>query len=530
MRRRSNLLTAFEGRMRLQTPGETIWFRCGFGLLLVYLEFAFFFQNLFLGATSPIYLGLSALAAVPLCAAGVLLARKLRVVCTEPAGKAPRYAALLGSAATLAVMLTAQAAFFPGSFNNDNIVQLQQVHSGVYNNWHPVLHTWLFFTLPLKLVPQYWFIVTAQLVWFSLAVGYLMYVLSDTGCPRWLLVFGWFFTVLNPNTVDTLLYPVKDAAMSIFCLVLFAQLIRIYHSGGAWLKDWKHAAVFSLFAFLALGMRHNAVLLIAPVYVILLCFFRSSRRQTAASAAAVLAAFLFWQNAALPMAGVENPGSRPVELLGAPMTVLCDIYTTEPQALGEDARAFLEDLATEEAWSAYEACNFNSVKWSDPALSDKVNAAGTGTILGYTLDAALAAPKAALRSFAGLTHLVWGFENTRGFAMGEEIGYNTLGIQPAYNDTLKFAFTSWREVCNVSALKYLFMLLGSMVLFLLFLAVGQLGGGKLGRVMLVLAPMAYDFGTMLLLSGPDYRFFHMNYVIALPIAYIILMEKRKTDA
>jgi hypothetical protein len=42
--------------------------------------------------------------------------------------------------------------------------------------------------------------------------------------------------------------------------------------------------------------------------------------------------------------------------------------------------------------------------------------------------------------------------------------------------------------------------------------------------------MAYHFGTMLLLSGPDYRFFHMHYVILIPVIYIILMNKRLSHA
>ena len=175
-------------------------------------------------------------------------------------------------------MLIAQLAFFPGSFGNDNLVQLEQVYSGSYSNWHPVLHTWLFFTLPLKLVPQHWFIVTYQLIWYSLAMGYLLYVLFTSGSPRWLLAITWFLIVCNPNSIDLMLYPLKDSAMTIFCIVLFAQLVRIYLSQGQWLKKPLHLLLFALFAFLTMGMRHNAVLLIAPIFLFLLIFFPAVRR------------------------------------------------------------------------------------------------------------------------------------------------------------------------------------------------------------------------------------------------------------
>ena len=69
-----------------------------------------------------------------------------------------------------------------------------------------------------------------------------------------------------------------------------------------------------------------------------------------------------------------------------------------------------------------------------------------------------------------------------------------------------------------------------MILLLLFTAVGKLGNGNLSRVFLVLAPMAYNFGTMLLLTGSDFRFFHFNFVIVVPLLFIILMREGRADA
>lgn len=531
MKRRNNFLHDFEAQMGLAASYERGWFWCGFALLLAYLELVFFLQNLFLSSTSPIFLIFSFLAAIPLCFGGVLLCRKLTIIpaLQEPTARGGRLVVVLSFLLTLGVMLTAQFAFFPGSFCNDNITQLLQVYSGNYENWHPVLHTWLFFTLPLKLVPQHWFIVTLQLVWFSLAVSYFLYVLYTSRCPRWLLIAAWFYTVCNPNSIDLMLYPMKDSAMTIFCLVLFSQLIRIYHSRGQWLKRPVNLVLFSVFGFLCMGMRHNAVLLIAPVFLFLLIFWKPIRRQVAASAGLLLALVLLWQNAVLPLANVADPGQRPVELLGLPMTVLCDIYVTEPHALSPEAREFMDSLAQESEWTQFSQSNFNSIKWCNADLIPAVNQEGAGKILKFVLDSARNAPKTALKSFANLTHLVWGVENTRGFVLGEEIGINGCGIEAAYNPTLKFFLTSWRQYCNVSVLKYVFTLLGPSILLLLFLAVSQLGG-NLRAVFLVLAPMAYNFGTMLLLSGPDYRFFHMNYVILIPLIYIILTNKRLTYA
>ncbi len=98
------------------------------------------------------------------------------------------------------------------------------------------------------------------------------------GCPWGFLVPAWLYLVLEPNTACLQLYPWKDCAMEIFLLLLSAYLIRIFSSEGLWLKRPVHLILFSLTAFLALNMRHNAVLLIGPLFLVLLVFLKKTRK------------------------------------------------------------------------------------------------------------------------------------------------------------------------------------------------------------------------------------------------------------
>ena len=41
--------------------------------------------------------------------------------------------------------------------------------------------------------------------------------------------------------------------------------------------------------------------------------------------------------------------------------------------------------------------------------------------------------------------------------------------------------------------------------------------------------MVYNFGTMLLLTGHDFRFFHLNFVAVIPLVYIMLTNKEDAD-
>ena len=41
--------------------------------------------------------------------------------------------------------------------------------------------------------------------------------------------------------------------------------------------------------------------------------------------------------------------------------------------------------------------------------------------------------------------------------------------------------------------------------------------------------LIYDFGTMLLLTGGDFRFFHFSFVIIIPLLYLILSGRNTNE-
>lgn len=85
----------------------------------------------------------------------------------------------VSAAITLAVMLLYFLAYSPGSFSWDSITQFEQVITGKYNDWHPVWHTFLFFTIPYKLFGKPSAIVILQLLYFSLLMGYLSITICE---------------------------------------------------------------------------------------------------------------------------------------------------------------------------------------------------------------------------------------------------------------------------------------------------------------------------------------------------------------
>lgn len=427
---------------------------------------------------------------------------------------------------TFAFYLVWFIAFYPGSFSSDNIGQYEQAISGSYNNWHPAIHTWLFYTLPLSLGGNAGTIVLFQIIYFSLAVAYLMSTLRKSGCGGIFMAVSWLFIIINPNTAHIVLYPWKDTAFSIFSLLVFTQLIRIYKTDGKWLRSPANIVAFSSCMFLLNTIRHNGILLTLPIFVIIFIFKKGIRKQTAFSLVGVIISMAILSGPIYSIFSVEEPGNRQTELLGLPMTVIANVYMNDRDALGEDAIEFMDSIASEEEWEKYHVTgNFNVIKWSSSAdVLNIIEAEGAKNVLFYMLEALKNSPIYAIEGMLRLTSLVWGFEGNNNYI---PIGIieNSYGIEYASEDSLLSTLLNYYFSAANKIFRYFYGFVGVMIIAMLILAVARLGKSGLSKVFLVLSPMAYNFGTMLLLTGPDFRFFHFNFLIIVPIVYLLFTKK-----
>lgn len=432
---------------------------------------------------------------------------------------------------TLGCFLIWYIAFFPGSFSPDSIAQYQQALTDEYDNWHPAFHTWLFFKLPVFLFGTPSAIVLLQIIYFSLAVAYLFYTLKNSSCPLLFMILSWVYIIVNPNTTHIMLYPWKDTALAIFSLVIFTQVMKIYETGGKWLKSKLNILSFSIFLFLALSVRHNSLLLIAPIFVVLFVFMKAVRRNIVASALIVLSMTLILNGPVFTLVGVQKAGHRSMETLGLPLTVLSEVYMTDRESMSEEAIGFMSSLATEDEWKKYHVLgNFNVLKFSvDEVIFDKVENEGTGKILKYTLEAVINSPIASIRSFSHLTSLVWGFGDCGGSSIGVSIVDNAYGISYSGDNEFRELLNGYSEIVGSGASVF-FNYIGIINLLLLVCGVARIKKAGAARVFVLISPLCYNFGTMLLLTGPDFRFFYFNFLIVIPILYLLFGKDSCEDA
>lgn len=535
-KRNNNTDRLLINHLGLGTKAEKYWFVVLFALLCVYVSLVYMLQGI--PQSNSIETSFySAIISFPciviLCGGGIFLLNRLQLPVSTKVKpvRQPMKWFFVAWVITVIPCLVYQIIYWPGALSVDSLNQLSQVLTGNYDNWHPVLHTWLFFTIPYKLFHSVAGIVTSQILFFGFAVAYLYHVLHKHGCNKVFMLISWVFIVFNPNTLAIMVFPWKDSALTIMALILFTHLVEIYKTEGAWLQSPKNLFAFAVVNFVTTGIRHNSILLVVPIFVVLFIFLKKARKQILFSALAVMILSCVMNGFVFKIAGVTEPGHRQVEMLGLPMTILSNVYMNERNVLSQDAIVFLERIATQNEWAQFhEIGNFNALKFgSSQPLNDIIEAEGAKNILTYTLEACMHSPIHSLNAVIELTDVVWAMDQDTTYTLVPYFVGNAYNIEMTGLESARILMEKLIVPMRDSLPYMLVARIGVVIMVFLFAGVANIGRGKMGRAFLILSPLAYNFGTMLLLTGEDFRFFHFNFVIVVPILYILMERIRVAE-
>lgn len=420
-------------------------------------------------------------------------------------------------------------AYFPGSFDWDNLDQWWQIQNSQYDTWHPVFHT-LIIALFSRIVNHYGFAVFMQLLLYSLLCGYLLVTMVKWRFPVWSLVLTEFFLAANPQTHRILLFMWKDSALTLFMLLFTVYLLNTWLSGGMWLKKRGNLAAWILTLISVSMVRHNSILFTIPFLVLAILCFREIRKESIVSLVLMLAGMMIIKYPVYSLVGASRPNQTYVETVGVPMTILCNIHETAPESLDPDAAAFLASIGPEKRWNVYEMGNYNSFKFVTNANA-VISETDPADFLGFTVRTISRAPGLSVQAVYQVTRMVWDIrgttpwhtdlefqlrENEWNFAYVENRG----ALREALND-----FDGWVMDSPFDILfSYNGLHLLAIILCTLFVFVKK---GKGWKAMCIALPLlAYSFGTMLLLCGPTYRFFHFNSVIVVPVCLLLFAHEK----
>lgn len=417
-------------------------------------------------------------------------------------------------------------AYYPGSFSVDSIIQYGQAISGVYNDWHPVWHTLVFFTLPLAIFRSPASIIIMQLIYFALILGYLaltIYELSNLKSA----VFSCAYILLNPYVGYIMLYPWKDVGFALAGLLSTVIAIRLIYYPYKTTRIWK-LMLFSLVLASATIFRHNAILYTLPLLFAL--FFNINKKVWIKLFVLTICVFWLIKVPIYNFLGATNPGDRVVESTGLPLTIIGNVAKETPQLMDEELSEFVYSIATQEQWEEYYKCgNFNSIKWED-INTCVVEEQGYVGMLRLMIKCFKLSPNAAIDAFVALTDIVYGFENGLEGNVGASIADNSYNIFGGENEKCQLLVTSYASFINSSIFRY-FRTYGICLFAILIVILSKLkftSWFSWKKAIIAVPIFSYDFGTMFFLSGPDSRLFFITFLVTpLLIVYALCNGEKK---
>ena len=419
--------------------------------------------------------------------------------------------------------------FYPGSFSPDSIYQYSQVVNGSYDDWNPAWHTFLIFTLPLKLTGG-WLgsVVLFQIIYFSLLIGYmalLIYLYSG----RVYACLSVSFILLNPYTIEIVMYPTKDVAFAIASALCMLYAMNIYFTRGKWCDKIYRIFMFAFMLACATLFRHNGILF-TLILLFALFFFMQRKRWFFLLASTCVIIFCI----KIPMyqySNVNKPDKRILETMGLPLSVIINVAKESPESLDKQTSDFVADLMNKQPdWKMrHNISGLNSVKWDENGNlginNYAVENAGVKEILQMMFHCFFVAPKDSFEAIGGLTIPVYGLEvNGREL---NDIPPNDFGVTYNGVKTINIMEENY-QYCVYATPLHLFFTIGFTILVMLAFIIFKSNFRCFEdwkRIFLCLPIFTYNFGTMLLLSGHDVRFFYVSFLVC-PLVVLIMCGER----
>lgn len=440
----------------------------------------------------------------------------------------------IASIACMAVMLVWFAAYRPGSFQGDCLEQLRQALADEYIDWHPAWHTLLFYKLPLTLTSSgLWSMTLFQMIYCSLAVGYMCMILYRYAGMLY-MVIAWVYMALNPYSGQMMLYPWKDSAFAIAALIGITMAADIIMR--PYIKPGDTTACTGIHRYIILGIvlanasifRHNAIMLTAPL--ILAVLIHTGWRRWLVLVLAFLTTIFIIKVPVYNAMNVQRVNQPVIQAVGLPLTMIGNVAAEDPDALDEELSGFVYSIAPREVWeTGYTLGNFGVMKYYYDIDETPIEEAGTARVFGLGLKCLRCSPGCALKAFFALTDIVYGPDIMDEGYIGAHIDDNDLGLVESGNTSVAHILEIYYKLVRLHGFNFLRQSAASLLIVLtVFLSRYRLNTLTGWKAFAIAIPMfIYAFGTMLLLTSPDSRFFYALYMMC-PVMVMFGLAEGKT--
>jgi len=335
----------------------------------------------------------------------LLLTRAAVVARYARAARSGRRLGVLAGAVCFVTWLMVLVMKWPGVMTSDSLDQWQQLHTLVFSDHHPVVHT-----LWEWLVTRVWdspgTIAVAQSLTLAAVVGWLVSELAEWGVPEWALACLALASAVSPVNTAYSVTLWKDVSYGTAVLGLFVCMLQIIRTQGRCLNRWTFAAAFVAVALGTATFRHNGPPVTFAVLVTLPFIARDAGRATIRRIMAVTVVLFLFLTAGLPrLLGIRRGASEliaQIELHQIGAVIASGALPADPAL-----RASLERLLPLEDWKKSYDCSISDGIYYHPRLNRSLALSEHSPVPRLWRDLVLPAPGTLLRHQVCVASLVW---------------------------------------------------------------------------------------------------------------------------
>ncbi|UTE77341.1 DUF6020 family protein [Rossellomorea sp. KS-H15a] len=429
----------------------------------------------------------------------------------------------------LLVLLTYWVAFFPAGMTPDSLAQWDQAHTKDFNDWHPIIFTWI-----IMLLTGIWdspaIISLLQIIVISSIVSYCMLQFERIGVSKkFLYTVTAGFLILPVSGI----FPIiiwKDVLYSAFLLLFSIHVFNIVYTRGHWLNNTSSIIGMLSSSFGLVFFRHNGLPVFIVVMLFLLVIYRKKLKVLAPLFIAIVGAYFILTGPIFKALDVTP--SDPNEALSIPTQQIALIVINNGEMTLEE-KEYINDIFPLELWKErYNPYNTNPIKFSWEEYDRDIIFEDFGKYVKTWLSLWWKNPAIAFEAFFDQTSLVWqinqpedGYTDTyvTNIYYGNEFGLVDKVIIPSVTEQVASYLEKTKELLGFVIWRPAIYL--SLILLFSVVSIAR-NGWKYG---LVSMPIILNIlSVMAALPAQDFRYLYANTLVVF-LLFLMMFVSKKAD-
>ena len=246
-------------------------------------------------------------------------------------------------------------AAFPGTMTSDSMLQVYQIYTGEYNNWHPYWHTQIIrlcIGLGRAVFGSYQAGVAIfsvlQIMLLALSFSYVLVTLYQRNVPGWCIGLVWAAYALLPYHIAYSVSMWKDVFFGMACLLMVTSWYRLNSRMEASAKA--DMLIFALAGFCFCIWRSNGLPAYLLLFVAVALFFRKNRKLLAIMAGALICGYIMTGPV---LTALNVSGGNYVEALSIPLQQVARVISEGGELTPEELELIEEFADTETICQEY---------------------------------------------------------------------------------------------------------------------------------------------------------------------------------